>query len=419
MTIGWEEWVATQVATLLRRFDPEHGGFDLAPKLPHAEALTLLLRQWRLSGDPRLVQIVRRSLDALAERLWDPADGGFFRCAAAADWSQPHTEKITTDQASLIRLFTEAWQRLGEPRYLKLSAEAGAYALGRLTAVSGGFFGSQAAAPDYYRLPAERRHEADSPPVDGVVFADATAFLAAALFYASAVLELPEWEACGRVALKRLMARAPDGRIPHTLSGTSAVHGLLGDQALGLRAALGGYQISGEREPLEWATRVAEWSITNLWNPDGHAVSDFSSDGRPLGYLARPLAPILPNAELAEAFFDLDTLTGQSRFGEVARTLVAGLEREAGDSLVGPALALVVSRQAEDRIDALVRGESADPRARELARALVRIAGPTTVIRWESGSPASITLCTRSLCLPPIEDSRELSDSLSDLGLLA
>jgi uncharacterized protein YyaL (SSP411 family) len=412
-------FVDIQVALLQRRFDPEHGGFDPGPKRPHPEALTLLLRQWRASRDSRCAEIVRRSLDALVERLWDAQAGGFFRYAAAADWSHPHTEKIATDQAALIRLLAEAGQRLGEPRYWEFSLGAGTYALGWLADPAGGFFGSQAADPDYYQLAPERQLQAEPPPVDRTVFADATAALAAAFTYAAVVLERPEWEAPGRAALERLMVSAPDGRLPHTLPPSAPLHGWLRDQALGLRAALEVYQLSGERRLLEWGISVAEWTLTHLWDSSRRAFVDAASEGKPLGYLARRLTPILPNAEMAEALVDLSALTGRPRFREVAIALVSSLAGEAERSPAGPALALAAHCLVEDRVEAHLAGDSAVPRARELARTLVRVAGPTALIRWEPGSPAQVTLCTRNLCLPPIEEPKELSDSLNDLDLSA
>jgi uncharacterized protein YyaL (SSP411 family) len=412
-------FVDTQVALLERRFDPDHGGFGLAPKQPHPEALTLLLRQWRRSREPRHAQILRRTLDAVTGGLWDPQVGGFFRYAAAADWRYPHTEKIATDQAALIRLLTEAGQRLGEPGYLKFALGTGTYVLGWLADPAGGFFGAQAADPDYYRLAPERRLETEPPPVDRTVFADTTASLASALAYASAVLDLPEWEVSARAALDRLMLSAPDGRLPHTLFPSAQLHGWLRDQALGLRAALMLYQLSGDLRFLEWGSTVAEWTQASLWEPARSAFRDVAIEGESFGYQSRRLTPILSNAEMGEALVDLSALTGQPRFREVAAALVSSLTREAERSPAGPALALAASRLVEDRVEAQLVGDSAARRARELARTLLRVAGPTALIRWESGFPPAVTLCTRNLCLPPIEEPKELSDSLNDLGLSA
>src|SRR5206468_7943331 len=107
------------IARLVRRADLEHGGFGSAPKLAEVEALTLLLGRWRATRDGGLERIVRVSLDAIIEHLWDARDGGFFRYAAAADWSGPHTEKVTVDQARIARLLLEAGCALVESRYVE------------------------------------------------------------------------------------------------------------------------------------------------------------------------------------------------------------------------------------------------------------------------------------------------------------
>ena len=75
------------VERLRRRADLVHGGFGVAPKLPDSDAVTLLLRRGAATGDRALLHIARLTLDAIAEHLVDPDDGGFFRYAAAADWS--------------------------------------------------------------------------------------------------------------------------------------------------------------------------------------------------------------------------------------------------------------------------------------------------------------------------------------------
>ncbi len=100
--------VAEVVARLVHRADREHGGFGGAPKHPEPDAVTLLLRESRRRPDAALESIARAALDAIAQHLVDPEDGAFFRYGAAEDWSGPHTEKVTLDQAALIRLFLEA-----------------------------------------------------------------------------------------------------------------------------------------------------------------------------------------------------------------------------------------------------------------------------------------------------------------------
>ena len=93
----------------------EHGGFGWAPKLPEPEAVTLLLRRHGGGATRRSRRMVRAALDAIA------ATPGGSRATAASSATRrrptgrgPHTEKVTVDQAALIRLFLEAAVALGE-----------------------------------------------------------------------------------------------------------------------------------------------------------------------------------------------------------------------------------------------------------------------------------------------------------------
>jgi len=43
--------------------------------------------------------------------------------------------------------------------------------------------------------------------------------------------------------------------------------------------------------------------------------------------------------------------------------------------------------------------------------------GPATVVRWKGGAEPGVMLCVGDLCLPPLEDPRELLQSLVDLDL--
>ncbi len=64
---------------LIERFDPVHGGFGSAAKLPHPYALLFAL-SLAGGGDAELRDIVELTLDRMCA-LWDSSSGGFFRYA--------------------------------------------------------------------------------------------------------------------------------------------------------------------------------------------------------------------------------------------------------------------------------------------------------------------------------------------------
>ena len=315
--------VSEMVARLRRRADREHGGFGAGAKLPEPEAVTLLLREGQRRGDAELAAIARESLDGIAAHLVDPTDGGFFRYAAAADWSGPHTEKVTVDQAALIALFLEASVTLGSAEYRRIALRALEHARARLTDAAGRAYASIAAAP---------RDE-----VDHRRFADAGAALARAGLLARALAVVD-----AGLALEAPGA-APDGAVPHWLDAPADVatpRGLLRDQALTIAAAVETHRVRGDGALLDWAARAAAWSLANLWVESRHAFRDAVSSGQGEGIFF----PLLANGEMAQALLELSDATGDARWRPLAATLVQSLGAEAARSPAGAALALAAQR---------------------------------------------------------------------------
>jgi uncharacterized protein YyaL (SSP411 family) len=396
------------VTRLLRRADPEHGGFGAAPKLPEPHAIALLLRRWRATRDEALRRTAAAALDAVLQHLYDAHEGGFFRYAAGMDWSGPHTEKVSVDQAELCRLFLEAGAALGDARYVLAAGHSLAFLRARLSDGEGRIFSSLAAAPGYYAAPArdpERR-----PPVDSRRFADASA--AAAM--AAALLLAVTGEEMGFAHEYR--AAAPSGCIPHRLDAAEGPAGLLRDQALGIAAAVDGYRLTGEAAWLDWARRAAEWTIATLWDDSATAFLAAPAGEEPW---LPPMFPLVGNGEMAWALAALADHAGEAALREYARRAVEGLSAAALRSPAGPALALAALRLKEKPAEAELEAAPADPRARALARVALAALGPATVVRWKPGRSAALTLCAGDMCLPPLGEAAEILESLEDLGLAA
>jgi uncharacterized protein YyaL (SSP411 family) len=394
------------IARLLRRVDHDHGGFGAAPKQPETHALLLLLRRWRALRDSALEDVVRRALDAIIAHLTDARDGGFFRYAAAADWSGPHTEKLALDQAQLALLLLEAGAALGESRYLEAARQALRHARRRLAADDGRVFASVAADPEYYASA-----ETDDPPaVDRRRFADS----AAAMVFAALVAFALTGETYGFQSEFR--SAAPDGRVPHRLDDQDRIGGLLRDQALAIEATLLEYRLTGEAALLQWGERAAEWSIRNLWDESEGAFRAARAPAAEHVSLP-PMFPLIANGEMGLALADLAAHAGRMDYRRHAERLMVRLGGPALVSPAGAAVALVAQRLEVAPAEAEIHGGSGDARARELARAVVGVLGSATIVRWEGGDEPSATVCARDLCLPPIRDARELCRTLIDVGL--
>jgi len=81
-------------------FDLIYGGFGSQPKFPNTEAQELALLKYHYSGNREFLRIVGVTLqNAGKSGTYDREMGGFFRYSTSRDWSIPHFEKMSEDNA--------------------------------------------------------------------------------------------------------------------------------------------------------------------------------------------------------------------------------------------------------------------------------------------------------------------------------
>ena len=136
--------IGDAIATLHKSFDATHGGFGRAPKFPHPMDLRLLLRAWRRSREPMLLEMVTGTLDRMAAGgMYDQLGGGFHRYSVDERWLVPHFEKMLYDNALLVPCYLEAFQVTKEERYVRVARETCDYVLREMTDPRGGFYSTQ------------------------------------------------------------------------------------------------------------------------------------------------------------------------------------------------------------------------------------------------------------------------------------
>jgi uncharacterized protein YyaL (SSP411 family) len=112
------ELLTRGAAQMDRLFDERHGGFGGHPKFPHPAAVDFLLARWWDSGDARLREIVERTLTGMAEGgMYDQVGGGFHRYAVDERWMVPHFEKMSYDNAELLKAYLHAYAAFGAPLF--------------------------------------------------------------------------------------------------------------------------------------------------------------------------------------------------------------------------------------------------------------------------------------------------------------
>ena len=128
---------------LASTFDPNHGGFGKAPKFPQPTLIERLLRDY--GADPRnrrqslhmaCTTLRRMALGGINDQI----GGGFARYSVDDYWMIPHFEKMLSDNALLLALYTDAWQATGDHLFARIARETGDWMLHEMRSPEGGFY---------------------------------------------------------------------------------------------------------------------------------------------------------------------------------------------------------------------------------------------------------------------------------------
>jgi uncharacterized protein YyaL (SSP411 family) len=148
--------LAEAARKLVGQTDHRHGGFGRAPKFPHPMAVDLLLRRYRLSGEPALWHAAEVTLDRMARGgIHDQVGGGFHRYSVDDTWTVPHFEKMLYDNAQLAPVYLHAYQLSGREDLRDVVLTTLDYMARELQLPGGGFAASQ---------------DADTPEGEGAYF---------------------------------------------------------------------------------------------------------------------------------------------------------------------------------------------------------------------------------------------------------
>ncbi|MFZ0035467.1 MAG: thioredoxin domain-containing protein [Sedimentisphaerales bacterium] len=125
-------------------FDEVNGGFGPAPKFPQPGSLSMLLGYWHRTADQKSLEMVELTLAAMARGgMYDQLGGGFHRYSVDSQWLTTHFEKMLYDQASLSRVYIQAWQATSKEVYAKIAREIFDYVLRDMTDAGGGFYSAE------------------------------------------------------------------------------------------------------------------------------------------------------------------------------------------------------------------------------------------------------------------------------------
>lgn len=316
------------VTTILATHDPRWGGFGGAPKFPQALVIDLLLRHHARTGDRAALSAAVTTLDAMAAGgLHDHLGGGFARYSTDAVWLVPHFEKMLSDQALLLRVYTHAWQLTGDDHHRLVAEGIVSYVARDLHQPEGGFASAE---------------DADSEGVEGRFYLWTPAQIRAALSDDPTLAEeaIAWWGVTedgnfeGATILNRIPHRGDLAGPPRI---AEARRRLLDARSARVRPGLddkvltewNGLLISSLAEAgaavdrPEWVTMAADaarFLLTNLRDPAGRWLRSWQTDAG-----ARHLAYAADHAALTDAFTRLAEATGEARWLDEARAVADAL----------------------------------------------------------------------------------------------
>ena len=131
-------------ARILVAADRAHGGFGRQPKFPHASTVATLLRRWADTGDPTLRAVLHETFDGMSNGgFYDLLGGGFHRYSVDERWIVPHFEKMSADNAELLRVFAEGFAAFGKAGWRDAARETARWVREVLLRPDGAFAASQ------------------------------------------------------------------------------------------------------------------------------------------------------------------------------------------------------------------------------------------------------------------------------------
>lgn len=139
------------VSKMINEFDPVNGGFGTSPKFPMPGAIGFLMSRYFFTRDDLLGNAVKKTLSSMASGgFYDQLGGGFHRYSVDESWIVPHFEKMTDDNAWLLRNYADAYSLFKDERFRDIAKGIINFIKEILSDPEGGFYTSQDAdvSPD-------------------------------------------------------------------------------------------------------------------------------------------------------------------------------------------------------------------------------------------------------------------------------
>lgn len=365
-------------------YDPELGGLRSNQKTLDRDHVEYALKHANTDEFER--EVAETTIKA-SFALQDPEWGGIYQYSTFGDWQHPHYEKIMASQAGFMRIYALAYQRFGDPIYLKQAEKIASYLARFLMSPEGTYYTSQDAdlvqgvkGTEYFALSDKERLELGIPKIDKNVYAreNGWAIEALAMLYEASgkreYLNTAERAALAINASHRLV----DHNYVHGTDDSST--GYFSDSLHMAAALLQLYKVTGDKNWLVQAENTARIIARKF-----RASSAGYLTGSPL-----PDSPVQPTRHLEEnikatRFFNLlAQYTGDEYFNHAAEHAMRYLatEKVAFSRIEDSGILIAATEMAQSAVHFTVVGMRQDPMAQALHRVAMDQPGWYKRLEW-------------------------------------
>ena len=415
-------------------YDNANGGWGTVHKYIDADSMELAY----LSADslrPSLKKVGTQRARTTLERnllLIDPVWGGVYQYSDEVNWRSPHFEKLMSYQADDLRLYSEAYARWHDPRYLTAANSLFTYIQTFLTAPDGSFYVSQDAdvssaltGHEFYAHDDAARRKLGMPPIDQHRYARETgwAIRALAKYYDvtgdAQALQRAQAGAHWALANRKL----PNGGFRHDQQ--DRLGPFLDDNLAMTQGFLALYRSSGDRAWLAHATETLNFIDASFRSSKAGFIAA-PIDARARGVFSEPVRLPDQNAALVRVANMANHYSGNPRFHEMAlhgMKFLSAMATPAEEQLL-PDIVLADRELSNAPIHISIVGGKHDPAAQALHAAALRYPAdylqvdwldrtegelPNPEIQYPDMGRAAAFACANGACSTPVYEAKEIA----------
>ena len=394
---------------ILGAYDEVHGGFGTEPKFPHPDVLDLLMFRHNARAEPAASAAVEFTLERMAEGLYDKVEGGVFRYSVTRDWSVPHYEKMLETNLGFMRNLARARVTFGIESFGGLADGVASYLAKQLRDPgSGGFYGSQDADEEYYKLDAKGRSRRVPPSVDRTAYSGWNALASAVFMEAGALLDRSDWVRTGLSTLDHVLGRLWDPQMNLVRHAEGLDLYLFEDQAELMSALV---ECVGHRD-IGWvdgtATRLIEGARRSFAHPDGGFGDIIPGEG--VGDLAVPIRSLVTNSKWAHRLALLGMALDRTELVDDAAEVVGSFDGRtvAAHGMFAASYLVAAETLRLGPVKVEVRSPRDSCLDAPLWTASKKAMQPRAVTVFVKDADESAVVCSRSGCSAKLETPGEL-----------